>query len=59
MAIAVLALVADRTRMGWRALLPLALCAVIVVPGVVDQGDLDAKWINVVPALGVADRRSC
>jgi hypothetical protein len=30
-----------------------ALCAVIVVPGVVDQGDLDARWINVVPAAGV------
>ena len=24
------------------------------VPGVVDQADLDARWINVVPALGVA-----
>ena len=23
------------------------------VPGVVDQGDLDARWINVLPALGV------
>ncbi|MBA2383564.1 MAG: hypothetical protein H0V68_02735 [Actinobacteria bacterium] len=30
------------------------LCAVTAVPGVVDQGDLDARWINVVPALGVA-----
>jgi hypothetical protein len=54
MAIAVLALVAERRRMGWWALLPLALCALIVVPGVVDEGDLDAKWINVVPAIGVA-----
>ena len=26
----------------------------IVVPGVVDQADLDAKWINLVPALGIA-----
>ena len=26
----------------------------ILVPGVVDQDDLDAKWINVLPALGVA-----
>ena len=51
----VLALVADRTRLdaGLRSS-PLALCAVIVVPGVVDEADLDAKWINVVPALGVA-----
>jgi hypothetical protein len=31
-----------------------ALCAVVVVPGVVDQGDLDARWINVVPTAGVA-----
>ena len=31
-----------------------ALRSSIVVPGVVDEGDLDAKWINVVPALGVA-----
>jgi hypothetical protein len=54
MAIAVLALVAERRRIGWWALVPLALCAVIVVPGVVDEGDLDARWINVVPALGVA-----
>ena len=26
----------------------------ILVPGVVDENDLDAKWINVLPALGVA-----
>ena len=24
------------------------------VPGVVDQHDLDARWVNAVPALGVA-----
>jgi len=30
------------------------LCAVTVLPGVVDQGDLNARWINGVPALGVA-----
>jgi hypothetical protein len=30
------------------------LCAVTALPGVVDQGDLDARWINAVPALGVA-----
>jgi hypothetical protein len=53
-AIAVLALVAERRRLGWWALVPLALCALIVVPGVVDEGDLDARWINVVPAIGVA-----
>jgi hypothetical protein len=54
MAIAVLALVAERRSLGWWALVPLVLCAVIVVPGVVDEGDLDARWINVVPAIGVA-----
>jgi len=54
-AIAVLALVVDRRRNGvWPALLALVLCLVIVVPGVVDEADLDARWINVVPALGVA-----
>jgi len=31
-----------------------ALCAVVVVPGVVSQADLDAKWVNLLPALGVA-----
>ena len=52
-AIAIVILVADRTRWTWPAILSIALCVVIVVPGVVDQADLDAKWINVVPALGV------
>lgn len=32
----------------------IALCAVIVWPGVVDSGDLDAKAVNAIPALGVA-----
>jgi hypothetical protein len=53
MAIAVLALVADRLRAGWPALVSLVLCLVLFVPGVVDQDDLDAKWINALPALGV------
>jgi hypothetical protein len=54
MAIAVLALVADRLGTHWLSLVPLGLCLVILAPGVVDQDDLDAKWINVLPALGVA-----
>jgi hypothetical protein len=29
------------------------LCLVVVVPGVVRQSDLDVRWINAVPALGV------
>ena len=32
----------------------IALCAVTGVPGVVDQHDLDARWVNAVPAAGVA-----
>jgi hypothetical protein len=31
-----------------------ALCLVVIVPGVVDEDDLDAKAVNAVPALGVA-----
>jgi len=29
------------------------LCVVAVLPGVVSQDDLDARWINAVPAIGV------
>ena len=32
----------------------IVLCALTAVPGVVDQGDLDARWINALPAAGVA-----
>jgi len=59
MAIAVLALVLDRLLATGRtvaivpSLVALVLCVTIFVPGVVDQAHLDAKWINVVPALGV------
>ena len=35
----------------WAAIV---LCATTAAPGVVDQADLDARWINVVPAIGVA-----
>jgi hypothetical protein len=54
MAIAVLALVVERRHMAWRAIVPLALCGMIVIPGVVDENDLDSRWINVAPAIGVA-----
>src|SRR5690348_14268786 len=30
-----------------------ALCCVLFWPGVVDEADLDAKWINALPAAGV------
>lgn len=56
-AVGILGLVADRGRsrtVDLLALLAVALSLVVVVPGVVDQSDLDAKWVNAVPALGVA-----
>ena len=49
----VLGIVVERVRKPFLALLALVLCLVIVIPGVLDQADLDAKWINVVPAIGV------
>jgi hypothetical protein len=51
-AVAILALCTD--RLGPLALLPVPLCAVVAVPGVVDQADLDARPVNAVPAAGVA-----
>ncbi len=56
-AVGILGLVADRGRsrtVDLLALLAVALCLVVVVPGVVDQSDLDAKWVNAIPGLGVA-----
>lgn len=41
-------------RAMWAAAVATVLCAVTAWPGVVDQDDLDAKLVNVVPALGVA-----
>jgi len=41
-------------RAWWIAGPAIALCAVTAWPGVVDQDDLDARWINVAPAIGVA-----
>jgi hypothetical protein len=54
-AIAVLAVLAERLRgrAALVALLAAVLCAVVVVPGVVEQSDLDPKPVNAVPALGV------
>src|SRR5882762_9913597 len=50
-ALAVLLVVAPRPRA--LAIVAVALCLVILVPGVVSPSDLDPKWVNVVPALGV------
>ena len=50
-------LAADRigTRLAtWAAVAATVLCAVTALPGVVDQHDLDAKPVNVLPATGVA-----
>jgi hypothetical protein len=41
-------------RAWWAAAPAIALCAVTAWPGVVDQDDLDARWVNAAPALGVA-----
>ena len=55
-ALAVLAAVGRRLHGRARALAFIAsvLCVVFAVPGVVRQSNLDARWINAFPALGVA-----
>lgn len=56
-AIPIACLAAERigTRNAWlAALVASGLCAVTALPGVVDQHDLDAKPVNVIPAVGVA-----
>jgi hypothetical protein len=40
-------------RARWIAAPSIMLCAITVVPGVVDDQDLDARWINAIPAIGV------
>ena len=50
-------LAADRIEASWArwaAVTATLLCAVTAWPGVVDQDDLDAKAVNVLPAIGVA-----
>jgi hypothetical protein len=42
------------TRRGlWAVGVATVLCTVTAWPGVVDRHDLDAKWVNALPALGV------
>jgi hypothetical protein len=50
-AVALAAVAGGRRPLVWTAI---ALCAVTAVPGVVDQDDLDVRWVNLVPAAGVA-----
>jgi hypothetical protein len=54
-ALAVLGVIAPALPRALRPLVATAvlLCLVVVVPGVVSQKNLDAKWINAAPALGV------
>jgi hypothetical protein len=49
-AIALAALAGGPRALKWTSV---ALCALVAVPGVVDQDDLDARWVNALPALGV------
>jgi len=50
-AVAVLLAVGPRPR--WLTWAAAALCLVVVVPGVVDVNNLDAKPVNALPAIGV------
>ena len=53
--VVVLVAVDSLPRSAWAIAAPaIALSAVVAWPGVVDQDDLDARVINVIPALGVA-----
>ena len=56
-ALGILGFVADRAdarRVDLACAAAAVLCAVVVLPGVVEQSDLDAKLVNAVPAAGVA-----
>jgi hypothetical protein len=53
-ALVLVAMAALRPPAWWVAGPAIGLCAVTAWPGVVDQDDLDARWVNVVPALGVS-----
>ena len=52
-ALVLIALDSLPVRAWWIGGPALVLCAVTVWPGVVDDGDLDARPVNVVPAIGV------
>jgi hypothetical protein len=53
-ALVLVALDALPVRAWWVAGPALVLCATIALPGVIDENDLDARPVSVVPALGVA-----
>lgn len=52
-ALVLVALAALPRRAQWVGAPAIVLCAVTALPNVVDEADLDARPINVVPALGV------
>jgi hypothetical protein len=53
-ALTLLSLAALPRNAWWIGAPAIALCAVTALPGVVRQEDLDARWVNAVPAIGVA-----
>ncbi|HYX89353.1 MAG TPA: hypothetical protein VE753_08285, partial [Gaiellaceae bacterium] len=56
-AIAIVLVAADRLRgraYAGAAVVAVGLCAAVYWPGVVDQRDLDARWVNAIAAAGVA-----
>src|ERR671935_3224781 len=56
-AIAIVLVVVDRLEgrvAATSGVLAMALSAAVYWPGVVDQRDLDARWVNAIAALGVA-----
>lgn len=55
-ALAILGVLWPYLRSELRALAAVAalMCAFVVLPGVVKQDDLDARWLNAVPVAGVA-----
>lgn len=54
-AIPIVLLALDVLDMRWRAAggIAIALCLITAWPGVVNEADLDARWINAAPAAGV------
>ena len=54
--LALVAVVASAARRRWVSVLGIVavvLCAAVVWPGVVDQVDLDVRWVNAIAAAGV------
>jgi hypothetical protein len=53
-ALVVIALGSLPRQARWLGASAIALCATVVLPGVLDEHDLDARPVNLLPALGVA-----